>query len=239
MTDVIVPSPKRCTKCGVEKPATAEYFQTDKKRKSGFSSQCRVCRNELTIRWRENNPDKVRNYSAKYNDENREVIRAKASAYAKANRPLLRERERESYRRNPETKKRNKKAYRERHAEEIRQRSREDYKRNSEKRKTTVKLYRRTEQGRLVKKVSNHKRKLQLKENGGAFTVQEIINLYLSQKAKCWYCSKSIKDNYHIEHRIPISRGGSNDISNIVLSCPECNLQKGNKLPHEWSDRLL
>jgi 5-methylcytosine-specific restriction endonuclease McrA len=40
---------------------------------------------------------------------------------------------------------------------------------------------------------------------------------------------------------VPVSRGGSNDISNIVLACPSCNLQKGTRLPHEWPEggRLL
>lgn len=230
---------KRCSKCGVEKPATSEFFCPSNRYKSGFSSQCRACRNEATIRWRANNPDKVRAYSEKYQAENGEIIRLKARITAKQNRATLREQERARYQRNPETKRRNAKAYRERNADHVKELKRQDYERNIEKRRAAVNRYRQTEQGKLVKKVSNHKRKVRAKENGGSFTSEEIRTLNRLQKGKCWYCGKSIETEYHIEHRVPLSRGGSNDLSNIVLSCPACNLSKANKLPHEWGDRLL
>jgi 5-methylcytosine-specific restriction endonuclease McrA len=44
---------------------------------------------------------------------------------------------------------------------------------------------------------------------------------------------------YHVDHRVPLSRGDSNDISNIVLACPHCNLSKGAKLPEDFAGRLL
>jgi hypothetical protein len=37
---------KRCVACGVEKPATAEFFRVRKDLKSGLSGQCKSCRNE-------------------------------------------------------------------------------------------------------------------------------------------------------------------------------------------------
>jgi len=33
-----------------------------------------------------------------------------------------------------------------------------------------------------------------------------------------------------IEHIVPLSRGGSNDESNLWLSCPLCNRHKGSKI---------
>lgn len=50
------------------------------------------------------------------------------------------------------------------------------------------------------------------------------------QRGQCFYCDTSIKrnrNNYHVEHRIPIYYGGTNDFSNLVLSCPSCNITKG------------
>lgn len=51
-------------------------------------------------------------------------------------------------------------------------------------------------------------------------------------KARCEYC-QSLADyateTYAIEHIIPISRGGGNDLSNLALSCSGCNAHKYNK----------
>ena len=44
-------------------------------------------------------------------------------------------------------------------------------------------------------------------------------------------CGKEVsRDHYHVDHIIPISAGGDEwDLSNLELSCPECNLKKGAK----------
>lgn len=43
---------------------------------------------------------------------------------------------------------------------------------------------------------------------------------------RCYYCGKGGK-KLHKEHRVPLARGGVNDISNIVPSCEPCNRRKG------------
>lgn len=52
----------------------------------------------------------------------------------------------------------------------------------------------------------------------------------------CMKCGKKVtRDNYHVDHIIPISKGGSEwDLNNLELACPECNLKKGAK--HEDAD---
>lgn len=49
----------------------------------------------------------------------------------------------------------------------------------------------------------------------------------------CAYCGIELKD-YHLEHVTPLSRGGSHSKSNIVISCPSCNLSKGTNTLEEW-----
>lgn len=63
-----------------------------------------------------------------------------------------------------------------------------------------------------------------------------ILSKYQTQRAKCYWCLKPLGKVYHLDHVNPISRGGTNDVSNLVLACPSCNLSRGNKLPHEWPD---
>jgi hypothetical protein len=61
------------------------------------------------------------------------------------------------------------------------------------------------------------------------------IREYLLEKwkRKCAYCKKTgIK--LEIEHIIPKSRGGSNRVDNLTISCRKCNLKKGNKTAKEY-----
>ena len=48
----------------------------------------------------------------------------------------------------------------------------------------------------------------------------------------CMKCGKPVpKNNYHVDHIIPISAGGDEwDLNNLELSCAECNLKKGAKI---------
>jgi len=45
---------------------------------------------------------------------------------------------------------------------------------------------------------------------------------------RCYYCGRSSKDgaNLHIDHVIPLARGGMNDIGNLITACEQCNLGK-------------
>jgi 5-methylcytosine-specific restriction endonuclease McrA len=71
--------------------------------------------------------------------------------------------------------------------------------------------------------------------NGGTHTAQDIQLLYKQQKGKCYYCSKKVGERYDVDHVIPVSRGGRNDISNLVIACKPCNQSKGGRMPHEWA----
>lgn len=42
-----------------------------------------------------------------------------------------------------------------------------------------------------------------------------------------------IKDSLEIDHIIPKSKGGSNQISNLITACWECNHKKGNEILDE------
>lgn len=47
----------------------------------------------------------------------------------------------------------------------------------------------------------------------------------------CYLCGKILSlDTATVDHFIPISKGGTNEIENLRLACKECNKNKGNKL---------
>lgn len=60
----------------------------------------------------------------------------------------------------------------------------------------------------------------------------EIGRMLCQQDAKCAYCGELLSGQYHIDHKLPVSRGGSNDIENLHITCARCNLRKAT-LTHE------
>ena len=50
----------------------------------------------------------------------------------------------------------------------------------------------------------------------------------------CEYCLAEIRGPYHLEHIVPVSKGGENSLNNLAISCETCNLQKGAKLIEDW-----
>ncbi len=53
---------------------------------------------------------------------------------------------------------------------------------------------------------------------------------------KCAYCLTSIEKRYHIDHVIPLTRGGSNWPMNLALACVRCNTSKGNRLNWKFAN---
>jgi 5-methylcytosine-specific restriction endonuclease McrA len=72
----------------------------------------------------------------------------------------------------------------------------------------------------------------------GSHTANELKALFKAQKGKCAYCSQSIRKGYHVDHVIPLARGGSNWISNIAFACARCNTSKGATDPIVYAQRL-
>lgn len=72
---------KVCTKCGVEYPATREYFYANKKYKFGVCSACKKCKQLETKKWRDKNPEKYLSMRKKRYVKNSEKRKATAKKY--------------------------------------------------------------------------------------------------------------------------------------------------------------
>lgn len=74
------------------------------------------------------------------------------------------------------------------------------------------------------------KRALAKARSTGHIKLQEWIQLCEKSNNKCLHCG--IKGDYNslsIDHIIPFSLGGSNDITNLQPLCLKCNQKKGNR----------
>src|SRR5260221_8991544 len=68
----------------------------------------------------------------------------------------------------------------------------------------------------------------------GTLAGWEVRAYLLSKYAyRCAYCGKT-DTPFQLDHIRPRSRGGSNRVSNLCLSCQECNQAKGDKTAAEW-----
>lgn len=60
--------------------------------------------------------------------------------------------------------------------------------------------------------------------------------LYARQNGKCAYCGQHRNHKYmSIDHIIPLSKGGTNDVGNLQCVCKKCNGLKEDMLPHEFT----
>ena len=69
-----------------------------------------------------------------------------------------------------------------------------------------------------------------LQKNNGVYLVTEK-EIKKMQAQKCFYCGAI---GGEIDHVIPLTRGGSHSIGNLVGCCRSCNSSKNNRFLTEW-----
>jgi len=83
-----------------------------------------------------------------------------------------------------------------------------------------------------------HNYKARKMGNGGTYTGKELTELFEKQEGKCFYCGDLIYSSFdkelHVDHMVPLIKGGPNDITNIALACSKCNLSKHDKTAEEF-----
>lgn len=207
---------KCCTRCGEIHPATREFFNWCQSR--GVRQPCRVCGRKWAKE--HHDPEKARYYEARRDKE------------------AQRQRQRDYRAQFPERAKESMLRYAEKNRAKLVACTRRWQIEHAEEHKAAKKRYRleHPEKDREY----NHNRRARKLNAEGSYTAADIKLLLKSQKHQCWWCSvKLVGKDYHIDHRIPLSRGGSNAPENLCITCPSCNLSKNNKLPQEWNGRLL
>ena len=56
---------------------------------------------------------------------------------------------------------------------------------------------------------------------------QQVVDYY---GVVCWLCGGTITDTVSVDHVIPRSKGGSDDIDNLRPAHKTCNIRRGNRM---------
>lgn len=56
-------------------------------------------------------------------------------------------------------------------------------------------------------------------------TLRERIEVHRRDGYRCVRCGST--EDLHVDHVIPVSKGGTNNLDNLQLLCRDCNLRKG------------
>src|SRR5690606_31283384 len=239
---------KTCTKCRETKSLT--QFAS-RKPQAGYATRCRDCTREYLRAYRRRHPDKWVTYRETYKSRHGEGLAERQSAYQARYYRENRERAREAWKRrrdaDPE-KYRNKARESSRLARErLTQRTDAELDRDFHRLRPAGKKCRSCERhlpaedfsvaraqadGRFARcrecDACNYAQKTRKKL--GPFWISRGID-----PRKCVYCGGMEPED--VDHFIPVARGGSNELSNLVPACRGCNRGVGGKFardPWEW-----
>lgn len=241
MTDSTT-SVKTCIRCGVVR--AAEEFHRNKAYKDGRRSACKHCMRESSAAYRAANPERSRESTRRWRRENPEALLAGRRAYLEANRDLVRERARAYKAANPDKVREWKRnfhkahadkiceagrqwrlnnpqktlAYREANAEKIREQRKAYNLKHADKRRAHMQA-----NPEIARAYVNKRRARKASQDCGCVTPQSILLVASAYGDLCVYCRGP---HEHMDHLVPLSKGGRHCVHNLRPSCAACNTSK-------------
>jgi 5-methylcytosine-specific restriction endonuclease McrA len=88
---------------------------------------------------------------------------------------------------------------------------------------------------RCARRVMKRARKAREHGASGSFRWIDVIRLWTASGKRCSYCDMQMTEQPEPDHVVPISRGGRNDLGNIVPCCRSCNADKCDMTLTEWA----
>jgi 5-methylcytosine-specific restriction endonuclease McrA len=260
VNDTIIVDGKKCRICG-EIKAFSEFYKR-KETRDGYRAECKQCKAVRAKEYRDEHVEEIKEKKARYRKENRELIKKSDKLYRQKNYDKIRNRQKKW---NEKNKEKYLSYFHERYEnnkDEILEQQRQFYKLNREKvleqnkrwkmknieryrdyHQVYFKTYYNTPEGRenyyknLVKRRS-YKHKVDFKP----FERKEILDRdnWTCKSCGCKVHDRSkgnwnTPDKAHIDHIIPISKGGNSESGNLQVLCRTCNLSKADNVETQLS----
>lgn len=182
------------------------------------SNICTECSKKSIKAYREANKQKLCEVSKKYNQENSDKVKKRKKAYREANKEKIQDYQQKWHKVNKERTRVYNSNYHSMNREEIHKRQ---------------KHYRKLEQGKSAISRGHRNRKARKQSiHLVKYTDQQLKERYEQFSNCCSYCLKETK--LFRDHFIPVSKGGSDCLGNIVPACLTCNSSKHDSDPMTW-----
>jgi len=208
----------KCTRCSASKRREGFYHDKNRAYRDYVSPWCRECTKARAMERREE-----RNaYQKAWREKNTERRQEYQMEYREANKGALAASWKRYYEENREQLLAQGKEHRKRNEQVYRQYQRDRYTRDRE----------------AVLAHSRNRRAL-IRGLGGAHTPDDVWQMVEDQRHLCAYCETPLCGGFHVDHMVPLSRGGGNDWTNLAVTCESCNCRKHIKTTEEFMEVLV
>jgi len=72
----------------------------------------------------------------------------------------------------------------------------------------------------------------------GYVSSSEMYKWTAAQKKVCHWCGVRCAHNFHVDHIMPLKRGGGHELRNLCIACPTCNSRKNAKHPIDFAREM-
>lgn len=221
---------KVCKTCGIEKPATIEYFPSGKGCKDGIRGYCRACNNGKHKLYRDSNRERIAESERIYYTENKNKVTERNKKYVETHKKEVTER---------------RKTYRDANKSHINGEGKKYYTEHRDDFAVKGKIYREANKEHISKhkreyakenrpscNINNHNYRARSRKLLHTLTEEQwrsVVNIF---ENTCAYCGE--EKPLAQEHFYPMLHGGDYTVSNIICACKRCNGSKGAKSFFDW-----
>lgn len=222
----ISPEVRFVTRAGA-RGAGAVHFYPTRPCRSGHTSgryvstgKCAACVTIIRARWNAANVERKRASDMAWRAANADRVRSGCVAWRK---------------RNPQRAKELGVLYAERHPERVRAAHKSWMASHAESMRAHRTTWKKANPEAV--RASGANRRARERKLGGKYSAADVRWLFKCQGGRCAHswCRVALKAGYHVDHVMPVARGGSNERRNLQLLCPKCNCSKSSKHPIEFA----